>query len=163
MENITKKQNLLIAFILIAVCFRLIPHPPNFTPVTSLALFSGIMFQRKWLSILVPIVAMLLSDLVLGFGMISLWVYATFMLVTISGWVLKQMNVKSILVSSMIFFVVSNFGVWVLGYPHTIEGLLMCYTLAIPFFGYSIIGDLCWGLLIKQSYKFVENKVLKFI
>ena len=158
-----KKQSLLIVFILIAVCFRLIPHPPNFTPVTSLALFSGIMFQRKWLSILVPIVAMLLSDLVLGFGMISLWVYVAFMLVTISGWVLKQMNVKSILVSSMIFFIVSNLGVWVLGYPHTIEGLLMCYTLAIPFFGYSIIGDLCWGLLIKQSYKFIENKVLKFI
>ena len=158
-----KKQSLLIVFILIAVCFRLIPHPPNFTPVTSLALFSGIMFQRKWLSILVPIVAMLLSDLVLGFGMISLWVYVAFMLVTISGWVLKQMNVKSILVSSMIFFIVSNLGVWILGYPHTIEGLLMCYTLAIPFFGYSIIGDLCWGLLIKQSYKFIENKVLKFI
>ena len=158
-----KQQNLLITFILIAVFFRLIPHPPNFTPVTSLALFSGIMFQRKWLSILVPIVAMLLSDLVLGFGMISMWVYAAFMSVTISGWVLKQMNVKSILVSSMIFFIVSNLGVWVLGYPHTIEGLLMCYTLAIPFFGYSIVGDLCWGLLIKQSYKFVENKVLKFV
>ena len=158
-----KKQSLLIVFILSAVCFRLIPHPPNFTPVTSLALFSGIMFQRKWLSILVPIVAMLLSDLVLGFGMISLWVYVAFMLVTISGWVLKQMNVKSILVSSMIFFIVSNLGVWILGYPHTIEGLLMCYTLAIPFFGYSIVGDLCWGLLIKQSYKFVENKVLKFV
>ena len=158
-----KQQNLLIAFILIAVFFRLIPHPPNFTPVTSLALFSGIMFQRKWLSILVPIVAMLLSDMVLGFGMISMWVYAAFMSVTISGWVLKQMNVKSILVSSMIFFIVSNLGVWVLGYPHTIEGLLMCYTLAIPFFGYSIVGDLCWGLLIKQSYKFVENKVLKFV
>ena len=158
-----KQQNLLITFILIAVFFRLIPHPTNFTPVTSLALFSGIMFQRKWLSILVPIVAMLLSDLVLGFGMISMWVYAAFMLVTISGWVLKQMNVKSILVSSMIFFIVSNLGVWVLGYPHTIEGLLMCYTLAIPFFGYSIVGDLCWGLLIKQSYKFVENKVLKFV
>ena len=158
-----KQQNLLITFILIAVFFRLIPHPPNFTPVTSLALFSGIMFQRKWLSILVPIVAMLLSDLVLGFGMISMWVYAAFMSVTISGWVLKQMNVKSILVSSMIFFIVSNLGVWVLGYPHTIEGLLMCYTLAIPFFGYSIVGDLCWWLLIKQSYKFVENKVLKFV
>jgi len=163
MENITKKQNLLIAFILIAVFFRLIPHPPNFTPVTSLALFSGIMFQRKWLSILVPIVAMLLSDMVLGFGMISMWVYASFMLVTISGWVLKQMNVKSILVSSMIFFIVSNLGVWVLGYPHTFDGLMLCYTMAIPFFGYSIIGDLLWGTIIKESYKFIENKVLKFV
>ena len=163
MENITKKQNLLIAFILIAICFRLIPHPPNFTPVTSLALFSGIMFQRKWLGMLVPIVAMLLSDMVLGFGMISMWVYAAFMLVTISGWVLNKMNVKSILISSMIFFIVSNFGVWVLGYPHTFDGLMLCYTMAIPFFGYSIIGDLSWGFFIKESYKFVENKVLKFI
>jgi hypothetical protein len=106
---------------------------------------------------------MILSDLVLGFGMISIWVYAAFMLVTMSGWLLNKMNIKSILLSSMIFFIVSNFGVWVLGYPHTIEGLLMCYTMAIPFFGYSIIGDLSWGLLIKESYKFVENKVLKFI
>jgi hypothetical protein len=163
MENITKKQNLLIAFILIAVFFRLIPHPPNFTPITSLALFSGIMFQRKWLSILVPIIAMLLSDMVLGFGMISMWVYAAFMLVTISGWFLKQMNVKSILVSSMIFFTVSNFGVWALGYPHTFDGFMLCYTMAIPFFGYSIIGDLFWGFSIKYSYKFTESRFLKFI
>ena len=52
------------------------------------------------------------------------------------------MNVTSILLSSMIFFIVSNFGVWVLGYPHTFDGLMLCYTMAIPFFGYSIIGDL---------------------
>ena len=156
-----KKQNLLIAFILIAIWFRLIPHPPNFTPVTSLALLSGIMFQRKWLSILVPIVAMLLSDMVLGFGLISIWVYLAFMLVTISGWFLNKMNVKSILVSSMIFFIVSNFGTWLIGYPHTIEGLMMCYTLAIPFFGYSILGDLFWGYTFKHSYKFIESKFLK--
>ncbi len=163
MENLIKRENLLIAFILIAVFFRLIPHPPNFTPVTSLALFSGIMFQRKWLSILIPITAMLLSDIVLGFGMISMWVYAAFMLVTISGWLLNKMNVKSILISSLIFFIVSNFGVWFMDYPHTIEGLGMCYTLAIPFFGYSIIGDLVWGHIIKYSYKFTENRFLKFI
>ena len=158
-----KKENLLMIFILIAVWFRLIPHPPNVTPITSLALFSGLMFQKRWLSIFVPLIAMLLSDMILGFGMISIWVYAAFILVTMSGWLLNKMNVKSILLSSMIFFIVSNFGVWVLGYPHTIEGLLMCYTMAIPFFGYSIIGDLSWGLLIKESYKFVENKILKFI
>lgn len=157
-----KKQNLLITFILLTVLFRLMPHPPNFTPVTSLALFSGLMFKRKWLSIIVPIVSMLLSDMILGFGLISMWVYIAFILVTISGWYLNKMNVKSILISSMIFFIISNFGVWILGYPHTIESLLICYTLAIPFFGYSIIGDLCWGLLIKESYNWIEQRVLKF-
>ena len=98
MEKITKKQNLLIAFILIAVCFRLIPHPPNFTPVTALALFSGTMFQKRWLSIIVPLLAMVLSDMILGFGMISLWVYAAFMLVTILGWFLNKMNSMLIVV-----------------------------------------------------------------
>ena len=91
-----KKQNLLIAFILIAIWFRLIPHPPNFTPVTSLALFSGIMFQRKWLSILIPILAMVLSDFILGFSLISAWVYLGFALISIMGWSFNQINTKSI-------------------------------------------------------------------
>lgn len=158
-----KRQNLLIAFILIAICFRLIPHPPNFTPVTSLALFSGLMFQKRWLSILTPLVAMFLSDMVLGFGMISLWVYSAFILITILGWFLNQMNTKSILLSSLIFFIITNFGVWFMDYPHTIQGLSICYTLAIPFFGYSIVGDLIWGFVIKESFDILQNKILKLV
>lgn len=156
-----QKENLIILFILISVWFRLIPHLPNFTPVTSLALFSGLMLKRKWLSIGIPLVAMMLSDLVLGFSSISIWVYLGFVLVTIIGWFLNAMNVKSILLSSLVFFIVSNFGAWLIGYPHTIEGLIMCYTLAIPFFGYSIMGDLFWGYTFKYSYKLLENKILK--
>ncbi|NBO72786.1 hypothetical protein EBV26_20290 [bacterium] len=119
------------------------------------------MFQKRWLSILVPLVAMFLSDMVLGFGMISLWVYSAFIMITMLGWVLNEMNIKSIFLSSLVFFIVSNFGVWFMDYPHTIEGLTMCYTLAIPFFGYSIVGDLFWGFILKYSYKFTENRFLK--
>jgi hypothetical protein len=157
------KESILILFVFIAIFARLIPHPPNFTPITSLALFSGLMFQKRWLSILTPLVAMFLSDMILGFGTISLWVYSAFVMITMVGWVLNQMNVKSILLSSLIFFIVSNFGVWFMDYPHTIEGLTMCYTLAIPFFGYSIIGDLFWGFTIKHFYKLTENRFLKLI
>jgi len=156
-----QKENLIILFILISVWFRLIPHLPNFTPVTSLALFSGLMLKRKWLSISIPLVAMMLSDLVLGFSSISIWVYLGFVLVTIIGWFLNKMNIKSILLSSLIFFIISNFGVWMLDYSHTFEGLIMCYTLAIPFFGYSIMGDLFWGYTFKYSYKLLESKILK--
>ena len=156
-----QKENLIILFILISVWFRLIPHLPNFTPVTSLALFSGLMLKRKWLSISIPLVAMMLSDLVLGFSSISIWVYLGFVLVTIIGWFLNKMNIKSILLSSLIFFIISNFGVWMLDYSHTFKGLIMCYTLAIPFFGYSIIGDLFWGYTFKYSYKLLESKILK--
>lgn len=156
-----QKENLIILFIMIAVWFRLIPHLPNFTPVASLALFSGLMLKRKWLSLSVPLIAMILSDLVLGFSSISMWVYLGFASITMIGWFLDKMNTKSILLSSLIFFIISNFGVWMLDYPHTIEGLLMCYTLAIPFFGYSIMGDLLWGYTFKYSYKLLENKILK--
>lgn len=156
-----QKENLIIFFILIAIWFRLIPHLPNFTPVTGLALFSGLMLKRKWLSIAIPLVAMILSDMILGFSSISVWVYAGIMSISLVSWFLNKINVNSILLSSLIFFVVSNFGVWVLDYPHTFEGLAMCYTLAIPFFGYSILGDLFWGYTFKHSYKFIESKILK--
>ena len=155
------QEKLLAIFVIIATFLRLIPHPLNFTPITSLALFSGVMFSRKWMSVGIPLVAMILSDMVLGFYSISLWVYIAFISITIFGWFINKMNINSILLSSIIFFIVSNFGVWVLGYPHTIEGLVMCYTLAIPFFGYSILGDLFWGYTFKYSYKLLESKILK--
>lgn len=156
-----QKENVIILFILIAVWFRLIPHLPNFTPVTSLALFSGLMLKRKWFSIVIPLIAMMISDMVLGFSLISLWVYLGINLISFVSWFFNKINVNSILLSSLIFFIVSNFGVWMLDYPHTIEGLVMCYTLAIPFFGYSILGDLFWGYTFKHSYKFIESKFLK--
>lgn len=163
MKEINNQEKLLAVFVILATFLRLIPHPLNFTPITSLALFSGVMFNRKWLGLIIPLIAMFLSDIILGFSMISFWVYASFGLITLFGWFIKKMNIHSILLSSIIFFIVSNFGVWVLGYPHTIEGILLCYIMAIPFFGYSIIGDLFWGFVIKFSYKFVENKIYKTI
>ncbi len=159
MKNINNQEKLLALFVILAAFLRVIPHPLNFTPVTSLALFSGVMFSRKWMSLGIPLVAMILSDMVLGFYSISLWVYIAFISITIFGWFINKMNINSILLSSIIFFIISNFGVWVLGYPHTIEGLILCYTMAIPFFGYSIIGDLFWGTTIKYSFKFIQNKL----
>ena len=156
-----QKENLLILFILIAIWFRLIPHLPNFTPITPLALFSGLMFKRRWLSITIPILAMILSDLVLGFSEITIWVYLGISAISMVSWFQRKININSILISSLLFFIISNFGVWVIGYPHTMDGLLTCFTLAIPFFGYSILGDLFWGYTFKYSYKLLESKILK--
>lgn len=156
-----QKENLLILFILIAIWFRLIPHLPNFTPITSLALFSGLMFKRRWLSVTIPILAMILSDLVLGFSEITIWVYLGISTISMVSWFQRKININSILISSLVFFIISNFGVWVIGYPHTMDGLLTCFTLAIPFFGYSILGDLFWGYTFKYSYKLLESKILK--
>ncbi len=154
-----RNENFLIGFVLLAVWFRLIPHPPNVAPITALALFSGASFRNKWFSIVFPLIAMLLSDIVLGFSTISLWVYSAFILITMFSWVTKELKWTSVLISSLIFFIVSNFGVWVLSYPHTIEGLITCYTMAIPFFGYSILGDMAWSLFLFGLYETIKQNI----
>jgi len=81
------------------------------------------------------------------------------MLITMFAWIVKELKWTSVLISSLIFFIVSNFGVWVLSYPHTIEGLITCYTMAIPFFGYSILGDMAWSLILFGLYETIKQNV----
>ena len=138
---LSKKQIIISSFILMAFLFRLIPHIPNVTPITAVALFSGVYFTNKKYAFIIPMVAMFLSDLILGFSSISLFVYAAFILVGYIGIASKKMSVKTILLSSISFFIITNFGVWLSWYPKSLNGLLECYTLAIPFFRNSLIGD----------------------
>jgi hypothetical protein len=70
------------------------------------------------------------------------------------------MNLNTILSSSLLFFIITNFGVWILGYPHTLDGLIMCYTLAIPFFVNSIIGDLFFGYTLKYSFQYTHRRLI---
>ena len=145
---------------MIAAIFRLVPHIPNVTPITAMALFSGVHLNNKKLAFIIPIMAMLLSDLFLGFSMISIFVYAAFLLVACIGIMYKKMNIKSILISSLLFFIITNFGVWLIGYPKTLDGLLECYTLAIPFFRNAILGDLFYGAVMYFGFKSISNRYL---
>lgn len=155
-----KRELLIIGFLLFAVLVRLIPHPPNFTPIIALALFGSTTFKNKWLGISLPILAMGISDLYLGFYSISIWVYSSFFLISLLGLYWKKIQVKNVFISSLIFFIITNFGVWLGGYPKTIEGFLLCYTMAIPFFINSILGDLFFSYLLKFSFGYSENKLM---
>jgi len=155
-----KRQLLIIGFLLLAVVVRLIPHPPNFTPIIALALFGSTNFKNKWLGLSLPIIAMGISDLYLGFYSISMWVYGSFFLISILGTYWKTIKVTNVLTSSVIFFIITNFGVWLGGYPKTIEGFLLCYTMAIPFFINSILGDLFFSYLLKYSFRYSEKKLM---
>ena len=156
-----KKQLVIISFIVIAVLIRLLPHLPNVTPVTAIALFSGAYFSNKKFVFIIPIVIMLLSDLFLGFSGVTLFVYAAFILVSFIGLSFKKMSIKTILLSSISFFIITNFGVWLLYYPKSLTGLLECYTLAIPFFRNSLIGDFFFAGIMYYGFEFVSNKYLK--
>lgn len=153
-----KKLNFIIILIGIAILSRLIPHPPNFTPITAIALFSTIHFKNKILTYLIPIIGLFISDLILGLSMVNLFVYLSFIAITFIGFKFQKINNYSILLSSTTFFIVSNFGVWILGYPKTIEGLILCYYMALPFFVYTIMGDLFYSYAMKYGLKYALNK-----
>jgi hypothetical protein len=158
---LSKKQLVIISFIVIAVLFRLIPHLPNVTPITAIALFSGVYFTNKKFAFAIPLLAMFLSDLFLGFSAITLFVYVAFILVAYIGLSSKKISIKSILISSISFFIITNFGVWLLHYPKSFAGLIECYTLAIPFFRNSIIGDFFFAGVMYFGFEFVSRRYLK--
>jgi len=145
-------QKIVLLIIIFGVICRLIPHPPNFSPVTAIALFGGLNFSEKRIAFSIPLIILFLSDLILGISVINLFVYTGFSIIVFLGTKIKSIKFGNIILSSFIFFLISNFGVWIIGYPKNIEGLILCYTMAIPFFGYSIAGDLFFGYLFKFSF-----------
>tara|TARA_R100000908_G_scaffold62891_1_gene42676 strand:- start:3157 stop:3657 length:501 start_codon:yes stop_codon:yes gene_type:complete len=158
-ENLMKKNNIILSLIILAVLTRLLPHPPNVAPITGIALFAGNKFDNKWIGLILPIICMLISDLFLGFSSITLFVYLAFILISYIG-MTSKINNTTILKSSTLFFFITNFGVWLLGYPLTIQGFITCYTLALPFFVNTIIGDLFFTYSLSFSFERVKERYL---
>jgi len=174
--------SVLIGIILLAALSRLIPHPPNFTPIAAMALFGGAYFFNKKWAFAVPLLAMALSDIGLVFIMnyefftpMRIVIYGCFILITCIGFLLrskvKPLNVViGSLSASILFFIITNFAVWAVGkgnlYPMNISGLIECYIAAIPFFRNMLIGDLVYvGILFGTfewaKYKFPVLKLAK--
>ena len=158
MFTLSKKEKVLFSFVLIAALTRLVPHPPNFAPITAMSLFAGAYFTRKQLAFIVPLLAMLISDLFLGFYTISIFVYISFALITWMGQQQNKVTPKLVLLGSVLFFVISNLGVWLLYYPKTIEGLLTCFTLAIPSFATSLLGDVFYSIVLVFGFSAVSKR-----
>jgi len=155
---------ILIGILLAAALSRLIPHPPNFTPIVAMGLLGGAFLNDKKLAVLVPIMAMLLADLLLGFHNTMIWVYGSLLLITGIGMLLKGrvslINTgAATLGSSLLFFVVTNFGVWLSGtfYAKTLAGLMQCYSMAIPFFANSLAGDIVYASLLFGGFALLKK------
>jgi hypothetical protein len=146
-----KKEYIIIGLIVLAILTRLIPHPPNFAPITGIALFSAINFNNTFFKFLVPLISLVIFDLIIGFSLINIFVYLSFIVIVLVGNHFREIKLKSILISSVVFFIISNFGVWLIGYPKTVSGFVMCYTAAIPFFINTILGDLFYSFLLKYT------------
>lgn len=161
MKAMKKEYTLILSMIVLAVASRLLPHPPNFAPITGIALFAAAKLNKKIIAILVPLFCLFVTDLILGLSWINLFVYAAFGMISWIGMRQKKISIPTVLGSSLLFFVVSNFGVWLLYYPLTLEGLIACFTLAIPFFGNTIAGDLVYTAVLFYSFSAIKNAYLK--
>jgi hypothetical protein len=157
----------IMGLILSAVIARLaMSGIPNVSPITALALFSGAYLADRKLAILVPMVAMLIGDFVLGLHNIMFFVYGAFILVSLIGIFIStrvcgHVVIAASLVSSVLFFLVTNFGVWMVSgfYPMTLDGLIACYTAAIPFFQMTLMGDLFFVGIIFGAFMLLERLI----
>ena len=155
----------LTGMIFAAAAARLLPHPPNFTPVAALALFGGAHFSNRGLALGVPLAALWLSDFVLGFypGMAA--VYGSFAAIVGIGLALRSRPgvgpvALATMAGSILFFLVTNFAVWAAGtlYPLTPGGLDACYVAAIPFFRNTIAGDLGFTALLFGGFALAQKR-----
>ena len=167
LSTILKKEIFPISLVLILAFSRLIPHPPNFTPVIAVAIMSGYLFKNMSMSFVVLLAAMLLADVFFGFYEHMLFVYLSLALITFLFFkISSKINLKNLFIfsflGSCIFFVISNLGVWAMGnlYEKSFNGLLECYFMAIPFFKNTILSTLIFSystFLANFYYKKIKN------
>lgn len=152
----------IFAVIFLAVVARLVPHAPNFAPIGGLALFSGSNFRKKS-ALLIPLSAMFISDIFLGFHRVIPYVYVSFIIIALIGGMLKKYKWQSLaaasLASSVLFFLITNFGVWAASgmYQQNISGLVQSYAMGIPFFRNTLISDLFYSFSFFYGYRFISD------
>lgn len=164
--NLSPNFYLVLIMIFAGAMMRLIPHWPNFTPITAIALFGGTFLKRKDLAFLVPVAAMLLSDLVIGFHSTMFTVYITFIAIVAMGLVLKSRltvvnTLTASLSASVVFYLVTNFASWTSGlmpYPMNVAGLMQAYIAGLPFFFNGILGDLFYTSVMFGAVYLVSRR-----
>lgn len=153
--------------ILLLAASRLIPHPPNFTPVGAMAILVGAYIKDLRLGIFILFIAMILSDAVLGLHSSLLYVYAAIAAIVIMNRYLLQKitNTKlafSTIVSALLFFIVTNFGAWLTHdiYAHTFSGLLQAYIAGIPFLKNTLLSNALFVALSLVSISYLAKNKL---
>jgi hypothetical protein len=175
-KKINLRFGILVAIVGLATLSRVgtAGHPFNFAPIGALALFSGCYFSGRLSKFLIPLLAVWIGDLFVNFILFEKWMlvydgfywqYGCYVLFVLMGTVLSK-RIKPLTVAgssvaaSLLFFLVTNFGVWISGtmYSHTVSGLLTCYTAAIPFFGNTFAGDLFYSAAMFGLFELARKK-----
>ena len=138
---------------------RFVPHPPNFTSLLALSFYIPAILGVRFLPML--IISFIITDLILGFHSVTLFTWGSILLIGLMSKFFianTKTRISGVLIGASLFFVITNFGVWSMGsYGYTLEGLIACYTLAIPFFGNTIAGTIIFSAVIEV---FLQRKIL---
>lgn len=143
-----------IGIFLALAASRFIPHPPNFTSLLALSFYVPALLGSRYIPAL--IVCFMITDFFIGFHSVTLFTWGSvFVIGILSKFFLSSMitRISGALLGACLFFIITNFGVWSLGtYGYTASGLILCYTLAIPFFSYSVISTIIFSSIIEAVY-----------
>ena len=141
-------------FIALAVS-RFVPHPPNFTSLIALSFYVPAMLGIRFIPIVM--ISFVLTDLIIGLHSTTFFTWGSVLVIGfLSNYFSKNIlkRISGALLGAVLFYIISNFGVWINGsYGYSFEGLITCYTLAIPFFGYTLISTLIFSTIIEAVYK----------
>lgn len=134
---------------------RFIPHPPNFTSLIALSFYIPALIGIRYLPAL--LISFVITDLFIGFHGVTLFTWGSVIFIgLLSKYFVKTLTLRisGVLIGACLFYLITNFGVWSLGsYGYTMEGLIACYTLAIPFFAHTIISTIIYSIVIESIYK----------
>ena len=156
----------ILFFCILLILSRLIPHPPNFTPLIAGAIFLPFLVRYRWLIICLPIFCLLISDFLIGFHTVMIWTYSAFLLIGFIASKFQSNKLGSLIGQSLsaptIFFLITNFGVWIGSsmYSQDINGLIQCYFLALPFYASSLLATVLFASLFYFSRIFFIHRTL---
>jgi hypothetical protein len=156
---------LIVSFILFTAAVRVLPHPWNLTPIGGMALFAGAKLNNKWTAFLIPLTALFLGDLFIGFYKLMIVIYVSFCVSVLIGRYFRGRQTflplaAATLLGSVQFFLITNFAIWAAGYTpyaRSLEGLLNCYIAGIPFFGNTVAGDALYAVVLFGGFALAER------
>ena len=177
MKKLNLQTGVLSIIILLAAFTRIMPHPPNFSPMAAIGLFGAAHFAKKWQAFFIPLIGIWISDLVINNYVYSIsssnfvwfysgfyWQYISYILIIFTGLFIFNRGISltktagGMISSSGIFFLVSNFGVWAGGtmYPKNFGGLITCYAAGVPFIHNTIISDILFTTVLFGTYYLLQ-------
>lgn len=174
---------LAILMIVGGIVLRLSPHIANFAPISATALFGGTYLNKRF-AVLVPLIAIIISDYLLlyvnpfgnpiinfsriqplsaMFHSTTLYVWGSFIISGLIGiWIKNHKSPSNIILGSFLasvqFFLITNYGVWSGGmYSREFDGLIESYIMGLPFFKWTFIGDLFYTSVFFGSYELAAS------